>query len=943
MNRFRRIAAILCGITNLFFAHTAKAQNFLSPSPEIVSAWKFNSGDFLVVFGNDGEFHVVDADPVNPGMERGTFEWDDETGAFSVNVIVDTNGDAGLSHPGAATSVSITGNTLNYTIVGEGTFSFTRVVNTASAIVGSWVAAGERISVTFLADGNYYHSEEINDIPFACMGIEMGSYTWNSSTKAFAATAAIDTNGDVGVNGITAGDGVTVNITGNKMVFFDGVESITLFRITTNPTPLRLPDFGTVRYAEYNQTSNSAPALKPFNEAQESYPYYAEAFVDPAVGATAPTFKIGTGTPIVMDADPEDPASFYVEQGFATLAELNALLPASTAVQFKNGTAIANLTTGASLTFPSIPRILVGSGASWSNSVYRFGDNEVLQWTLPTGFVASNYLTVLNIIDPATGQDVVDAELHGDVTFYDLGGKLEPGKQYEVELEFYRIDTSTTAGNGVFTGKQGYTLSASSTFFKIRSRNVFPEGPSIFEQPVSQAGTTGSPLLLTVGINEGAFPFSTFQWFRNNQEMEGQTGNCLYIPSFNPDDHSGRYKVVVSNSQGQTESNLASVGRVGTETGQVQNIVAYKRKISEQQSASLLAPIGAAFDARVEGIGITATFPSNNITLTKPGGSSVPLILDGDHWDAETDFSSFSALQTAFPNGVYQINIGSDSVPINLSATNYPNQPLVTSSVGTWVNGKLQITASQAAAGFTLTSNSTTGDGFVDLNVIDIATDSDIIYEVANTNPSDPDFVSATINPNQLTLGKSYEVEVEFDEVVDSANLFNQTWGTPPDGTASAFGLLSTTTVFTLEVVPDPVGNLYTLWRARFFTPTQLANPAISGDEVDFDNDGIANILEFVLGGSPIVSNPNLLKDATSVPTAGGQNLVFSYDRKTEANGIGQVIETSSTLTGTWTPAVHGLAGVVITTVDLDANNQRVTATIPSTQTMLFVRLKAIR
>jgi hypothetical protein len=37
------------------------------------------------------------------------------------------------------------------------------------------------------------------------------------------------------------------------------------------------------------------------------------------------------------------------------------------------------------------------------------------------------------------------------------------------------------------------------------------------------------------------------------------------------------------------------------------------------------------------------------------------------------------------------------------------------------------------------------------------------------------------------------------------------------------------------------------------------------------------------------------------------------------------------------------VAGVVITTVDLDANNQRVTATIPSTQTMLFVRLKATR
>jgi hypothetical protein len=942
MNLSKRISGIFFGVIALCCLSVgARAQFVETPSPEIVSAWKLNTEDLVVVFRYDGTFYLVDGSPAHPGMERGTFQWDNATGAFSVNTIVDTNGDAGFSHPGAATTVTVSGNTLNYTVPGEGTFSFTRVVNTASAIVGSWAIPGEKFSVTFLADNTYYLSEETNDIPFGYTGIEKGTYTWNSTTKSFTATAAIDTNGDVGVNGITAG--VTINITGNTMVFDDGVDPTSLLRITTNPTPLRLPDFGTVRFANYVQSSNAAPALSPFNVAQESYPYSAEVFVDPAVGATAPTIKIGAGTPLIIDADPWEPGSFGIEQGYATLAELNTILPASTALQFKNGTGIANLTTGASLTFPSIPRIIVGSGASWSSAVYRFGGNEVLQWTLPTGFVASQYLTVLSVYDPATDQDVVEAELHGEVTFLDLAGKLEPNKQYEAELEFYRIDTSTTAGNGVFTGKQGYTLSGSSTFFKIRSRNVFPESPSIFEQPVSQDGVAGSPLLLTVGINEGAFPFSTFQWFRNNQEMEGQTGNCLHIPNFNPDAHSGRYKVVVSNSQGQTESSLANVGRVGTDARKVQNIVAYKRKISEQQSATLLTSVGAGFDARVEGIGITATFPSTNITLTKPAGTSVPLMLDGDHWDAETYFATFTGLQTAFPNGTYRINIGSDSIPISLSATNYPNQPLVTSSAGTWVNGKLQITVSQAAAGFTLTSNSTTGDGFVDLAVIDIATDSDIINEFANTNPSDPDFVTATISPNQLTLGKSYEVEVEFDEVVSSTNLFNQTWGAPPDGVANAFGILSTATVFTIEVVPDPVGNLYTLWRARFFTPTQLANPAISGDEVDFDNDGIANILEFVLGGSPIVSNPNLLKDATSVPTAGGQNLVFSYDRKTEANGIGQVIETSSTLAGTWTPAVHGVAGVVITTVDLDANNQRVTATIPSTQTMLFVRLKAIR
>jgi hypothetical protein len=146
------------------------------------------------------------------------------------------------------------------------------------------------------------------------------------------------------------------------------------------------------------------------------------------------------------------------------------------------------------------------------------------------------------------------------------------------------------------------------------------------------------------------------------------------------------------------------------------------------------------------------------------------------------------------------------------------------------------------------------------------------------------------------------------------------------------------------ESVPAFIGAVpYSGWRSLFFTPTQLANAAVIGDHVDFDNDGIDNLLEFVLGGNPVSPDQNLLKDATATPTGAGQSLVFSYDRKAAANGITQVIETSTTLTGTWTPAVHGVNGVVITTSTLDPGTHRVTATIPSTEPMLFVRLRASR
>ena len=99
-------------------------------------------------------------------------------------------------------------------MAGGGSYTLSRVVNTASSIVGSWLIPGENISVTFLDNNTYYLAEEANDAPFGYTGIEKGTYSWNSITKAFSATATIDTNGDVGVNGVPPG--VTVNITGNS-------------------------------------------------------------------------------------------------------------------------------------------------------------------------------------------------------------------------------------------------------------------------------------------------------------------------------------------------------------------------------------------------------------------------------------------------------------------------------------------------------------------------------------------------------------------------------------------------------------------------------------------------------------------------------------------------------------------------------------------------------
>jgi len=815
---------------------TTQASAFESPPPEIVSAWKFNDANIVLIFRYDGSFYFIDGEEDSPpGLEFGTFEWDKETGDFSVEIAIDSNTDAGFSDPEGATSISVTGDTLTYTIAGEGSFPFTRVVNTANPIVGSWyVNDPSKANLTFLADGTYYHSE-----PGENSGIELGTYTWNQNTKALTATQIIDTNDDIGLS--NPEPSFTANITGDTMELNDGREEYTLRRVVTNPTPFDLPEFGVLRFANHIQTSANTPALRSI---ADDFPYSADAFVDGSVGASAPTVQIGAGTPIPID--PDFPDGFDSQQGFADLTSLDSFLPASTAIQFKDGAGVANLTTSPTGSFPSIPQIISGDAGAWSGGAYDFVGNEVLEWNLPDGFDTTQYLTVLEIEDTDTGEEVVTAYLQGPVRDFDLSGKLQPGREYEAQLEFFRMDSATTSGTGIFAGKNGQAASSRSTIFTMKSGGIDQE---------------------------------------------------------------------------------------------VRLIAVSKRKLADQQAPGLLAETGALFAAVLEGEGLSSTFPSSSINLRKPDTTTVPFaFLDGE-WETDTDFADLPALQSVFPDGRYHVDIGANSVPIDMFAAAYPNQPLITPSVGTWADGKLEITASQVAAGFTLTTNTSTGNGFVTINVID-SNDNDIVIAEANTNGAGPFSVSASISPSLLSVGQTYEVEAEFDQVIDVTPLDGQPWAAPG---ANAFGVLSSTTVLLIEVVPDPVQISYNDWQTGFFDQDQLDNPAISGDDVDFDGDGVPNLIEFILGNSPSSTNPNPINSATLAEEESGPALVFFYDRKTSTNSISQVIETSVSLDGVWKPAIHGVDGVVITTIRLDAGTQRVTATIPSTEPKLFVRLKASR
>jgi hypothetical protein len=111
-------------------------------------------------------------------------------------------------------------------VVGGSLRTLSRVYDPANPIVGSWIsewASGTgALVVTYLSDGHYVMGHggvaDANGQP----GVEFGTYTWNSGTGAWTATAGQpDTNGDWGFscpNGVRGATMTsTVTISGNEM------------------------------------------------------------------------------------------------------------------------------------------------------------------------------------------------------------------------------------------------------------------------------------------------------------------------------------------------------------------------------------------------------------------------------------------------------------------------------------------------------------------------------------------------------------------------------------------------------------------------------------------------------------------------------------------------------------------------------------------------------
>lgn len=347
--------------------------------------------------------------------------------------------------------------------------------------------------------------------------------------------------------------------------------------------------------------------------------------------------------------------------------------------------------------------------------------------------------------------------------------------------------------------------------------------------------------------------------------------------------------------------------------------------------------------------GGTLRATGNNLVDWIEGGGATGVtvnLLDGG---ITLDSDSFSVLAAAdileaplsTGGGITKIGLGN----VALTGTNTYTGPTVITE------GNLVINGNHSAA--TGAASVSAGAGLGGDGIMDDATYADgakfpwVVTDwnaAPGLNAGDVTISGALIvDIGELTLSNFTEANKTFT-ILSADNLIV----TDP-GLLSVDSSLFTTGSGTWEVQVNG-NNLDLVYTAGATSPYETwlaAYPAISGasqaPDFDFDNDGVANGLEFMTGSSPVDSGDANLP---AVSINGSGDLVVSFERDDDAETYDVFVETSTTLTGSWTEIAvpdAALTGPPVEVVDNDAAPDDITVTIPAgVDPKKFARVKIV-
>ncbi|MEK7953982.1 beta strand repeat-containing protein [Luteolibacter soli] len=202
-----------------------------------------------------------------------------------------------------------------------------------------------------------------------------------------------------------------------------------------------------------------------------------------------------------------------------------------------------------------------------------------------------------------------------------------------------------------------------------------------------------------------------------------------------------------------------------------------------------------------------------------------------------------------------------------------------------------------------------------------------------------------------LTLGEigasTLSTGTEF-AIVDASGGVTGTFASLPEGATISSGLNSFVihyTPFQVQLVSTSAASPYLVWA------TSKGLDGSPGKENGFNDDpekdGIANGLEWVLGGNPLVTDNTPLITVTG---DGSQGLTLEFDRdETSIGEVDATVQWAATLNGTWTdvPITQSggsYAGGITVTIDEETTPDHVIVTIPASNAptgKLFARITA--
>ncbi|MBI1396692.1 MAG: PEP-CTERM sorting domain-containing protein [Betaproteobacteria bacterium] len=196
-------------------------------------------GVVTLSFFPDGEYFLNDhGDPVRdptgrPGVERGTYTWNEQTGALGIVTKVDGDGRWGLSNDPPLT-VFVTGDTLDVPAV-PADLVLPRLTSPTSPLVGSWSlrddpAPGDLTVLSFLPDGTYLFGTDRS----GASALESGRYVWDPSSGALGLTIADTTSAGVGLNGLSV---ASATIDGNDVLIDSSAGQIRFTNVAAAPVP----------------------------------------------------------------------------------------------------------------------------------------------------------------------------------------------------------------------------------------------------------------------------------------------------------------------------------------------------------------------------------------------------------------------------------------------------------------------------------------------------------------------------------------------------------------------------------------------------------------------------------------------------------------------------------------------------------------------------------